>query len=233
MLTHKTDINIKLKSSLQKIRCGVAQFAIMLIAVALFISGCNTTQNANRNSSTGSYATPGITSTGSTISRSTVKDDVIRIGDSMVVSLTGVPTQDQGVFEVRVDEAGNISMPYINTVRAAGLTSVTLKEKIETLYRTSQIYTTPNITILTREERFVSVTGEVRSPQRLQHTKDLTALGAIAGCGGFTDYANQREVKLLRGGEVILFNAKDVMNNPSLDIRLEPDDKIQVDRSIF
>jgi polysaccharide export outer membrane protein len=147
--------------------------------------------------------------------------------------LSGVPPEDQGVYEVRVDEAGQISMPYIGNIQAAGLTTVALKQRIESSYKGRGIYSTPNVTIYTREVRFVNVTGEVRVPQRVPYTKDLTALGAIAACGGFTDFANRRKVRLLRGGQLIEFNATSILQDPSKDIPLSPDDKIQVDRSVF
>jgi polysaccharide biosynthesis/export protein len=161
------------------------------------------------------------------------ENDLLRVGDSIIIRLSGVPDQEQGTYESKVDEGGQISMPHIGGVPAAGLTTVQLKEKIETLYKLQKIYNNPNITILTQQARFVSVTGEVRAPQRLFHSKDLTALGAIASCGGFTDYANRRRVRVLRGSQVIEFNALEALGDPSKDIPLIPDDKIQVDRSIF
>ncbi|MEM9446403.1 MAG: polysaccharide biosynthesis/export family protein [Verrucomicrobiota bacterium] len=193
--------------------------------------GCSTTSTSNENTQYHSQESPIFQSTQSLANRE--KSDRIRIGDIMSINLTGVPAQDARTFEVRVDEAGNVSMPFIGSVRAAGSTAATLKENIETRYKTGGFYATPNIQIVVREIRYVSVGGEVRVPQRLQYTQDLTAASAIAGAGGFTDYANQREVKLLRGGKVFIFNAREITSDPSLDIALEPDDKIQIDRSIF
>lgn len=159
--------------------------------------------------------------------------DVFRKGDTIIIRLTGVPTPDQGIFEVQVDEAGNIPMPHIGNIRAEGQTAVALKESIEGLYKLKQIYTNPTITVLTQEERYVSVTGEVRAPNQVLYRKGLTALGAIAQCGGFTDYSNKRNVIVLRQGQVIRFNASAALKNQAQDVPLQPDDKIQVDRSIF
>jgi polysaccharide biosynthesis/export protein len=161
------------------------------------------------------------------------QSDLMRVGDLLVIRLTGVPDEAQGTYEAKIDESGQISMPHIGGIPAAGLSTVQIKEKIETLYKLQKIYTNPNITVVSQQARFVGVTGEVRAPQRMFHTKDLTALGAIANCGGFTDYANRRRVRVLRGSQVIEFNATEALSNPSRDIPLIPDDKIQVDRSIF
>lgn len=197
--------------------------ACILALVSLFLGGC-----AGSGTSFGAAATPA----DSSIYRKP-SDDLLRVGDGLIVRLSGVPPEDQGVYEVRVDEAGQISMPYIGNVQAAGVSTVDLKQRIESAYKVRGIYSTPNVTIFTKEARFVNVTGEVRAPQRVPYTKDLTAVGAIAACGGFTDFANRRKVGLLRGGRRIEFNAAEILRDPSKDIPLMPDDNIQVDRSIF
>jgi len=159
--------------------------------------------------------------------------DLLRGGDTLIIRLTGVPQADQGIFEVKIDESGKVSMPYIGSVSAANLTTVQLKKAIEDTYLQQEIFTNPNVTVDLKEQRFVDVTGEVRMPQRVPYTKDLTALGAVAACGGFTDFANRRKVKLTQGGVTREFNAKEIQTDPSRDIRLLPNDKIHVDRSIF
>lgn len=159
--------------------------------------------------------------------------DLLRIGDTIIIRLTGVPTADQGIFEVKIDEGGKISMPYIGSLSAANATTVQLKKLIESTYIKEEIFTNPNVTVDLKEQRFVDVTGEVRMPQRVPYTKDLTAMGAVAACGGFTDFANRRKVKLTQGGVTREFNAKEIQADQGRDIRLTPNDKIQVDRSIF
>lgn len=159
--------------------------------------------------------------------------DLLRIGDTVIIRLTGVPTADQGIFEVKIDESGKISMPYIGSLAAANATTVQLKKLIESTYIKEEIFTNPNVTVDLKEQRFVDVTGEVRMPQRVPYTKDLTAMGAVAACGGFTDFANRRKVKLTQGGVTREFNAKEIQADQGRDIKLTPNDKIQVDRSIF
>jgi len=159
--------------------------------------------------------------------------DLLRGGDTLIIRLTGVPTQDQGIFEVKIDESGKISMPHIGSLVAANTTTVELKKLIEATYLKEEIFTNPNVTVDLKEQRFVDVTGEVRMPQRVPYTKDLTALGAVAACGGFTDFANRRRVRLTQGGATQEFNAKEIQADQGKDIRLRPNDKIQVDRSIF
>jgi protein involved in polysaccharide export with SLBB domain len=176
-----------------------------------------------------SMVTPAAAIIGSNIDTS----DLLRGGDTLIIRLTGVPAQDQGIFEVKIDESGKISMPHIGSLVAANNTTVELKKLIESTYLKEEIFTNPNVTVDLKEQRFVDVTGEVRMPQRVPYTKDLTALGAVAACGGFTDFANRRRVRLTQGGQTQEFNAKEIQADQGRDIRLKPNDKIQVDRSIF
>ncbi len=211
-------------------RTAINRFTLPVLAGMLlsagvlpFLGGC-----AGSGTSFGAASTPADASL-----HQRPAEDLLRVGDGLIIRLSGVPPEDQGVYEVRIDEAGQISMPYIGNVQAAGVTTVALKQRIESAYKARGIYSTPNVTVFTREARFVNVTGEVRAPQRVPYTKDLTAVGAIAACGGFTDFANRRKVNLLRGGRRIEFNAAEILRDPSKDIPLMPDDNIQVDRSIF
>jgi len=175
----------------------------------------------------------GAASVASAITANMDISDLLRGGDTLIIRLTGVPTPDQGIFEVKIDEGGKISMPHIGSLPAANSTTVQLKKLIEETYIKEEIFTNPNVTVDLKEQRFVDVTGEVRMPHRVPYTKDLTAMGAVAACGGFTDFANRRRVRLTQGGVTREFNARDIQADQGRDIKLKPNDKIQVDRSIF
>jgi protein involved in polysaccharide export with SLBB domain len=67
----------------------------------------------------------------------------------------------------------------------------------------------------------------------VEYTQDLTVLGAISAAGGFTEYADQRKVRLIRQGRAQLVDVKAVRRNPSLDIQLLPGDQIEVPQSFW
>lgn len=208
----------------QSIQVGTSSQTILTTNAPVVGTGLSTSKPA-----TDSMVTPVETIVATNIDTS----DLLRGGDTLIIRLTGVPTQDQGIFEVKIDESGKISMPHIGSLMAANNTTVELKKLIESTYLKEEIFTNPNVTVDLKEQRFVDVTGEVRMPQRVPYTKDLTALGAVAACGGFTDFANRRRVRLTQGGQTQEFNAKEIQADQGRDIRLKPNDKIQVDRSIF
>ena len=56
---------------------------------------------------------------------------------------------------------------------------------------------------------------------------------AISASGGFTEFADQSKVRLLRDGKVTVVNVKEVRKDPSKDIRLKPGDKIEVPQSFW
>jgi polysaccharide export outer membrane protein len=158
--------------------------------------------------------------------------DILRVGDAVQIRLTGVPVEEEKLIEEKVDDDGYISMPLGGRFKADGLTTSQVKAKIEKTYREKKIYETPNVTIIT-QQRYANVSGEVRIPQRVLFTNDLTVLRAITACGGFTDYANRQDVKVLRKNQVFKFNAVEALKNPGQDIPLQAGDQIQVPRTIF
>lgn len=160
----------------------------------------------------------------------------LRIGDSMEIRLGGVPAEEinQVTGTYVVDTQGYVNMPHIGRVKAVGLTQEQLQTSIENTYRGKEIYTNPTITVsVPMQTRFVNVGGEVKLPQRVQYTGDLTVLSAINAAGGFTEYASQSRVRLLRGDKVINVDIRKVRKHPDLDISLEPGDTIEVMRSFF
>lgn len=163
-------------------------------------------------------------------------DAELRVGDALDLRISGVPGDDVAQISATytVDNEGNINLPYIGKMKAQGVTAGALQTMIQSAYVQQKIFTNPTIIITTAGGgRFVNVSGDVRSPQRVVYTPDLTLLKAITAAGDFTDYANARKVQLLRGGERIVVDVKKIRENPSLDIPLRPGDDIYVPQSWF
>lgn len=158
--------------------------------------------------------------------------DLLRPGDIVTLTLAGVPQGEEFRSESRVSDDGSITMPRLPPIQAAGMTSSQVQADVQNAYRSRGIYSNPTVTIVP-SSRFINVGGEVRSPQRIQFTNDLTVLRAVFAAGGFTDYANRRSVRVIRGGRVYIVNARAAAGDPRLDMPLKAGDVIQVDRSIF
>ena len=160
----------------------------------------------------------------------------LRVGDPVELRIGGVPAEEQQQVNniYTVDATGSINLPYINKVHAEGLTPAELSQSIENNYRVSRIFTNPTITIVMQPtSRFVSVGGAVRSPMRVPFTEDMTLLVAINAAGGFNDFADQKRVRLLRGSTAKMFDIRQFRRDPSLDVRLQPGDRVEVPQSFF
>ena len=160
----------------------------------------------------------------------------LRIGDPLELKIAGVPADEQAQVNnvYPVEATGSINLPYIGKVTAEGLTPSQLARNIEQSYRANKIYTNPNITIVMQPtSRFVNVGGSVRMPTRVPFTEDMTLLTAINAAGGFNDFADQKRVRLLRGSQVTIYDVRRLRKDPSLDVKLQPGDKVEVPQSWF
>lgn len=164
------------------------------------------------------------------------QDAVIRVGDSVEIRLGGVPTEEiqQVSGSYQVDGQGFLNLPHVGKIKASDMTQADVQNAIEMAYRSQQIYSNPTITVsIPTSARFVNVGGDVKTPRRVEFTPDLTILAAINACGGFSDYADQKKVRLLRDGQVTIHDIRAVRNDPTRDVRLKPGDTIEVPQSFW
>jgi polysaccharide export outer membrane protein len=160
----------------------------------------------------------------------------LRVGDPIEIKIAGVPAEEQAQVNntYTVDASGSLNMPYINNVKASGLTPSQLASAIEGTYRANKIFTNPTITIIMQPQaRFVNVGGAVRSPMRVPYTEDMTLLAAINGAGGFNDFADQKKVRVIRGNSVQMVDVRQARRDPARDIKLQPGDRVEVPQSFF
>jgi protein involved in polysaccharide export with SLBB domain len=153
----------------------------------------------------------------------------LKIGD--VVSIM-IRTPQAESFEMAIDENGNIKLPYIDIVSAVGLTPAELESRIKRAYIDGQIYKMVTVNVFVPMRSYF-VRGEIRQPGRFPLTTGMTLVQAIAACGGFTDFADPRDVRVLRGDRRIRFNVRDMETNPEKDVSIEAGDVIIVTRRFF
>lgn len=155
----------------------------------------------------------------------------LRTGDGISVRLDTGGKELSQTIEMMIDESGDISLPLIGRVPAAGSTTGELGERIQASY-VPRYYVHCNASVMVTV-RFFYVGGEVRVPGRYNWTQDVTLLKAINTAGGFTDYANRRKVEIARGKGKQTFDSEDIRQHPDKDIPIQPGDSIYVSRSIF
>lgn len=133
---------------------------------------------------------------------------------------------------VRLD--GRISLPLLNDVQAAGLTPTQLAAHITESLK--KFMTGPQVTVIvvTINSQRIYILGEVTRAGAFPLLPGMTVLQALSGAGGFTLFANVKNIYILRqeNGQQVkyAFNYKDVANGkkPEQNIVLKAGDTIIV-----
>jgi len=158
--------------------------------------------------------------------------DKIRPGDVLVIGYSDIPNPPPAATE-QVREDGKVSLHLNYEIMAAGKTRGELEREIRNLYvKEKQVYKDIKISVQS-SVRYVSVGGEVRLPGNVAHPGDLTVLKAINAAGGFTDFANKKQVIVSRDGKTIKVNCKDAIDDPSKDPAVFPGDRIHVKKKVW
>ncbi len=153
----------------------------------------------------------------------------LRPGDSVIVILRTVQSEQ---FEMVVDENGDIKLPYIGPVRAAGRTAREVEDQIQKMYIEGKIYRFITVNVLVPTRSYF-VRGEVRNPGRFPLAGSVRLLQAIAAAGGFTDFADITDIRLTRGDKTYRLNGREIERNPEKDIEIEAGDTIVVKRTWY
>lgn len=152
-------------------------------------------------------------------------------GDPVVVHLRGIYPKDEAVEDI-IDEDGNVTIPLVGDIPAAGKSTSQLEADITKYYIDGGYYRSITVNVV-MPSPFYFIRGEIRSPGRFPVVSGVTILQAIAAAGGYTEFANQRTVQLIRGKTTTTINVREIERNPDRDIRLESGDVIVVNRSIL
>lgn len=156
----------------------------------------------------------------------------LRVGDVVTVVLSGIPDTIEPQ-EKPIKEDGTITLPDIGRLKAVGLTQGELEDFIHDLY-VPKFYNHLTVTVKTTGDRVYFVQGEVKSPGRLIYTGQITVTKAITSAGDFTDFANHRNVVLIRSnGQRFVINCDDILDGKQPDPPVYPGDQVQVKKRIW
>jgi polysaccharide export outer membrane protein len=136
--------------------------------------------------------------------------------------------------DVTVRPDGRITLPLIGDITAAGLTPEQLKSEITKA--ASKLIEDPSVTVIVRaiNSRKVFITGQVATPNAYPLTRDLSVMQLITLAGGLTEFADKKNITVLRteNGQqrVFKFNYSDVSKGKGLsqNIVLKPGDTVVV-----
>lgn len=156
----------------------------------------------------------------------------IESGKAIQITISGVPAEEKGRIDgiYPVSDAGYINMPFIDTVRAAGLRNEDLAASLQARYKSLGIYTNPTIQVISKtgdsiDQQMVHVGGQVRGPGPKPFSKGLTLYQAVQAAGGATEFGSMKRVKLFRNGRQTLY---DLTKAQFMSVPVEPSDTIEV-----
>ncbi|MBN2704239.1 MAG: SLBB domain-containing protein [Pontiellaceae bacterium] len=157
---------------------------------------------------------------------------LLKLADPIHIQFGG--TTDLQPLDIEIDENGEIGLLYIKErVRAAGLTTSQLEEKIKSLYSEGDIY--PSISVnVTMTAKYFYVQGEVNNKQgNFTLILGTTMRQAIYAAGGYGTFADKKRVTITREGKIYTIDMRDIDRDPSLDFPIEVGDVIFVPEKLY
>ena len=158
-------------------------------------------------------------------------DYLIGPGDILSIDVWKEPDLSKQV-SVRLD--GNISLPLVNDIEAAGLTLVQLREQLAEKYKDFVDVPEVSVTLIESRSKRIYLLGKINRPGEYALQKNMTIVHAISLAGGLAEWADASDIKLIRkikGTEKTfrvdydaIVSGEDLGQN----VQLQPDDTIFV-----
>lgn len=203
-----------------------------LIAVAASLAACAAGE--------GQFADPGVATTvdqAALEATATITDGAAyRIGPADKLALRVFQVEDLSFEEIFVDSAGNLQLPLLGAVRAAGLTPAELSSEIERRLG-EQYLRNPQVVVTVAEaaSQKITVDGAVTKPGVYEMRGRTTLMQAVAMAEGPTKVAALDSVAVFRTVDgrrmVALFNLRAIRGGQAADPIVLGDDVIVVDTS--
>jgi polysaccharide export outer membrane protein len=155
------------------------------------------------------------------------------IGPDDVLSIMFWQDKDLSA-EVVVLPDGNINLPLLNVMKAAGLTPDQLRRRV--VEEARSFVEDPDATVAVKQvnSRKVFITGEVQKPGVYPLTGPTTVVQLIATAGGLTSYAKLTDILVMRteNGQPVPYrvNYKQILELKNLgqNLELKPRDTVIV-----
>lgn len=203
----------------------LVQATVLLFAAAL-VGGCQKVVTSRLPSGTDGYAAIAVPA-----ETYTPPVYTLRSGDRLSVQV--FRENEFSAEKVLVDYSGNVSLPLIGSVHAAGLTQEALAEEVRTILA-ARFLRDPKVSVMVEQPALatVSVEGEVDQPGVYEIAPGSTLLTAVAMARSPTETAKLDEVLIFRtvdgqrvGGR---FDLAEIRAGAAPDPRLVPGDVVVV-----
>jgi polysaccharide export outer membrane protein len=214
-------------------RIGVLVLGLALLPSAGWAQSRQTPNSQTPNSQAPTGQTPN--GSGSRTSGSTAAvaaDYRLAPGDKLRVEVYKDAQLSQSL-QVRPD--GKVTLPLVGDIVATDLTPIQLRDRIANSLK--EYVTNPVVTVIVVEASpvMVFVMGEVNQPGSIPMRGQMTVLQALAMAGGFREFANTKDIRILRRAstnsktvETIRFNYNEAVKGSVAPLFLFPGDMVVV-----
>src|SRR5882724_3982102 len=171
-----------------------------------------------------------------------VLDDKKKLGSNDYVSFRVVEDRDNDSQRLRVNDNGELEVPYVGLVPARGKSCKELAYTIKALlekeyyYHATVILAVDRVSEKSRGRIYVYGAVKAQGPQEIPPDESYTVSKAIIKAGGFANFANKRNVTLPRKtGQESTVDLKRVIEegHTAEDLELGPDDQIYVPQRLI
>lgn len=152
-------------------------------------------------------------------------------GNNSPLPQAGSPpgVQVQKLPPTRIDDEGDIAIPYVGKIHVAGLTAGEVEASIRKgLLRVSQ---NPQVLVTIDEAitNSIIIGGEVAKPGRLVlHTNRESLSDVIALAGGYRGSSKDLMARIIRGASNADIRINDIIEDPELDVPIRPGDRLML-----
>ena len=167
-------------------------------------------------------------------------DNKQKLGPGDRIAYRVIEDQDEP-RELLVTDSGDVEVPYLGLMHASGKTSLELAQQIKTalekkLYFKATVMISAQVINKTRVTGKVYVTGQVRNSGSFDVPagETMTVSRAILHAGGFSDFSDKKNVRLIRGTssgrETRTINVQEIWEKGAIekDVQVQPGDLIVV-----
>ncbi|HEV2692513.1 MAG TPA: polysaccharide biosynthesis/export family protein [Verrucomicrobiae bacterium] len=155
----------------------------------------------------------------------------LQVGDTIDIGFDGLPNNPTAQHKT-INEDGTITLADIGSIKVSGKTTGEVESAIHDLY-VPAIYNHLTVTVKAGD-RVYYVRGEVKNPGRQIYVGQITVTKAITSAGDFGDFANRKNVLLIRSnGKRFILNCNKILDGKAPDPGVYPGDQIEVRRNIF
>jgi len=206
------------------------KIAICTACISLLSAGAGYAQTPVGTTGTGTKTTTAAPAGNGAAAASTANDYHLAAGDKLRIEVYKDAQLSQAL-QVRPD--GKVTLPLVGDLVAAGRTSTELRDAIASAL--TEYIANPTVTVIVTETmpQMIFVTGEVNKPGQFTITgNQMNILQALAMAGGLTDFANRKDIRVMRKGpagmQTLKFNYKEALESTSEPLQLRAGDTVVV-----